>query len=174
MKEWKKLIYPGIPNGKNRFLISSCGELMNEKSGKIYKQETLRTGYQSVRVGFGRYGRLSIIIHKAVACTFIPNPEHMPMINHKDGDKTNNRVDNLEWCTCGYNVKHAYDNGLIKKQIGEKNHQSKLKESDVIEIRNQYKSGSNESSMRALAKKYGVSRNVILKIIHRETWKNVG
>ena len=51
-------------------------------------------------------------IHRAVACTFLDNPNMLPMPNHKDGIKTNNTYTNLEWCTYSYNTQHAYNSGL--------------------------------------------------------------
>lgn len=63
--------------------------------------------------------------HRLVAIMFIPNPEGKPQVNHIDGNPENNNVENLEWCTNGENIKHAYKNNLIERKIGKRNFKSK-------------------------------------------------
>lgn len=67
-----------------------------------------------------------IKVHRLVAIHFIDNPDNKPWINHKDLDKLNNHVDNLEWCTAKENMQHAYDMGAKKKMFGSDNGESKL------------------------------------------------
>jgi hypothetical protein len=77
----------------------------------ILKKVKTKSGY--VRVKLCRSGKCkSVEIHRLVAKAFIPNPNGFNQVNHKDGDKINNRMDNLEWCTGQQNSKHAYDNNL--------------------------------------------------------------
>lgn len=83
----------------------------------ILKQKTNYCGYNHVGLS-NKNGRKTKVVHKLVADAFICNPNNFQEINHKDGNKQNNSVFNLEWCTRSYNVKHAYDLGL-KKPIKE-------------------------------------------------------
>jgi hypothetical protein len=76
-------------------------------------------GYVCVSLQLKDRRRTSFTIHRLVALTFIKNPHNYPVINHKDCNKQNNNVNNLEWTTISYNTKHAYDNNLI--------HQGKIK-----------------------------------------------
>ena len=95
--EWKKLVYPGISDANNRFLISDTGELMNADTKCIYKKDILRSGYYSVKVSLGsRSNRLHIIIHRAVGYTFLQNPNGYSEINHIDGNKLNNNISKMK------------------------------------------------------------------------------
>lgn len=171
---WKKLIYPRIGEYASDFLISDTGELKNIKTNHIYKLETLKSGYYSVRVSLGSSKRKKhIIIHKAVALTFIDNPNNYNVVNHIDGNKLNNSIDNLEWCTYGHNLRHSYENGLFDKSkiSGENNHAHRLTKTQIEEIRTLYKPRSKDANSYTLGRKYGVSHTHILDIIKFNVWK---
>jgi hypothetical protein len=173
---WKPLVYPKIENSHLLFEISSVGRLRNIKTGHICKPEVLSSGYLSCRVTCGkRDSKIHIIIHKGVALTFLPNPNDLPCVNHIDGDKTNNCVENLEWFSYGHNLRHAYDTGLFDKSVisGENNHASKLTSEEILYIRSVYVKGSRQFGARALARKFDVNRVTIASIINGRTWANV-
>ena len=173
---WRTLKYPKIEEYASNFLISDLGEIKNIKTDHIYKPEILSSGYYSVKVSLGsRHNKKHIIIHKAVALTFIDNPNNYNMVNHIDGNKLNNNVNNLEWCTPGHNVKHAYDTGLFDKHkiSGENNHNHKLTKKQVDEIRALYNSKDKHITSSMLAKKFGVSKTQILDIINYKKWNNM-
>ena len=109
-------------------------------------------------------------VHRLVAQAFIPNPDNLPQVNHIDGDKTNNNVDNLEWCTQSENMRHAYKLRL-KSIAGECNPQSKLTQADVNHIRAIYKPRDKEFGAIALGKKYGVHRKTISRITTGQYWR---
>ena len=136
----------------------------------------LTSGYCSVRTTLGHCGdKIHILIHKAVAYTFLPNPKNLPEVNHKDGNKTNNNINNLEWCTSRENQQHKYDTGLLDKSkiSGENNHSSKLSVEDVQYIRDHYICGSKQFGARALSREFGVAYTTISSILHNETWINI-
>lgn len=78
---------------------------------KLLKQVKMRNGYMRVEMSDNGKHKLNLV-HRLVAQAFIPNPNNCSQINHKDGNKENNFVDNLEWCSCKENMKHAWRNGL--------------------------------------------------------------
>lgn len=93
--------------------ISDEGTVFSFVSNRLIKLEKESTGYIRVTL-WNRDNGKHFLVHRLVAKAFIENPENLCQINHKDGNKTNNMVSNLEWCNRQQNMKHAYDNGLIK------------------------------------------------------------
>lgn len=115
-KEWKRLHYRGI-DLTERFLISNHGELYSLITGKMLKQSITKNGYYFVTISNGsRRDKICIKIHRAVAENFISNPIEGLVVNHKDGNKLNNCVENLEWVTQRENAIHAIKNGLHKAE----------------------------------------------------------
>lgn len=107
-------------------------------------------------------------IHRLVALAFIPNNENKKEVNHIDGNKLNNHVENLEWCTRQENIEHCILNKLQKPFKGEEIGNSKLLEFQVIEIRNKFK--PRVYSRAKLAKEYNVSEATIKDILYKRTW----
>ena len=140
------------------------------RDGKVINKNT---GYQLIPQPNGKgYFRVSIgkqlmFVHRLVAEKYIPNPDNKTQVNHKDGNKLNNCVDNLEWVSNQENRNHAIDNGL--HLIGEKCPWHKITEEDVIYITRH----KNEKTQKEWAKIYGVSRSTISDIIHYRTWKQI-
>lgn len=93
-----------------KYAISNTGKVKHLKSGNILKQQNTKSGYKQVMLNSEKkqYYR----VHRLVAYCFLSNPDNKPYINHIDGDKTNNHLDNLEWCTAKENDIHARENGL--------------------------------------------------------------
>jgi len=134
--------------------------------GWTLKQST-NTAYRQVDLRGHR-----VNVHRIVAEAFLPNPLSLPCINHKDGDKWNNHVSNLEWCSYSENSIHAYAIGLRSGQKGETNGTSKLKDDDVRAIRAGYASRVR-GWQTEMAAKYGVSETIISYIVNWKTYKHV-
>jgi hypothetical protein len=95
----------------NQYMIFPNGNVMNVNSGKILKPQLHTKGYLQVQLSV-KCKPIKKFIHRLLANYFIDNPNNLPTINHKDGNKLNNSLSNLEWCSYSYNNKHAYDNNL--------------------------------------------------------------
>lgn len=94
------------------YLVSNTGLVFSNLTNKILKFNRMNNGYLSVEL-FNKGKSKRLLVHRIVAQSFIDNPNNYPVINHKDENKYNNNVDNLEWCTQKYNAN--YGNALIKK-----------------------------------------------------------
>jgi predicted DNA-binding protein YlxM (UPF0122 family) len=110
-------------------------------------------GYRVITI-YNNGKQTDCYVHKLVAENFIPNPDNKPQVNHKDGDKTNNKVSNLEWVTGKENRKHSLENGLYKGQ-------NILTRSNVLEIR----VNPHNLSMTEFANKFNVSKRAIQMVV---------
>lgn len=95
------------------YKISTNGKVYSLKRKKIKRTDTNRNGYESVNLFKNGRGK-HFLVHRLVAQAFIPNPNNYSFVNHIDGNKLNNDVNNLEWCTWSQNMIHAYSHGLVK------------------------------------------------------------
>lgn len=107
------MIYHGKDLG-DFYLVSNTGKIKGVKTGIIRTQNINHEGYYCVSISLGcREHKMCIKVHRAVAETFLKNHYNYPTINHIDGNKANNCVNNLEWCSYQYNTLHAIKNNLL-------------------------------------------------------------
>ena len=161
-------VWRRVKNYENLYVINSHGEIMNVKTGKFLKHTKLNTGYYSVALrGYnGKFKRF--LLHRLLAESFIDNLNNKPMVNHKDGDKTNNNLNNLEWCTLAENLKHAAEHDLYTK--GSNHYRSNLTEEDVFEIKLMIKF---HIPTKKIAELYNVKSYNISDIKSERSWKHV-
>ena len=163
---WKKV------KDNRTYSVSSTGLVRNDKTGRVLKPWICSVGYLTIK--FGLYSK-NKLVHRLVATAFISNPDNKPEVNHKDGNKLNNSISNLEWMTRSENIQHGFETGLIsrqighKKSVGSKNSMAKLNEEKVKQIRKELL----KSSSYDIAKKYGVSYATIRYIASGKTWTHV-
>lgn len=111
-----KEIWKDIEGFEGKYEISNMGRVksLKENGEFLILKPRLSNGYVRVYLGKVEIKLKSALIHRLVATAFIDNCKNKPFVNHKNGIKTDNRVENLEWCTKSENTIHAYNNGLSK------------------------------------------------------------
>ena len=140
--------------------VLSDGRILNKRWNRFLKPQLNNKGYERVQL-CGKF----YFVHRLVAEKYIPNPDNLPQVNHIDGNKTNNNVNNLEWVSNQQNRDHAVKNGLHFQ--GEKCPWAKLTQEDVNYIRNH-----REIHQKDLAKMFNVARTTISGIQNNYKWKN--
>jgi hypothetical protein len=144
----------------------------NKHQGTFLKYNINRKGYAIVKL----YPVKTVSVHRLVAETFIPNSYNLPQVNHIDGNKLNNSVANLEWCSNEYNLSHANETGLISDDTrprGIGHGRAKITEADVIEIRHRYKSGCKINGGAAIARDYGIHSSTVNDIVNLRLWTHL-
>src|SRR5690554_4868133 len=106
--------FKDIP-GMEYYSVSRNGDVKSNRKGRLLTPRVQKDGYVTVHLSFDGKD-FNALVHRLVAMAYLPNPEGKSTVNHKDGNKENNYVDNLEWATYPENMRHAYNNGLIVAQ----------------------------------------------------------
>ena len=162
----------GRVRSKNRVQLRFNGKMYCpfHISGKVLKpyRTGKNDGYPTVNL-IAEGVSVNKKVHRLVAEAFIPNENGYDQINHKDGNKDNNAVDNLEWIDGYGNINHGFDTGLFP--LGEDKCNAKLTAEEVREIRKIYKKGSKEYGAKPLSRKYGVSSTTIRHIVNGRKWR---
>lgn len=145
--------------------ISDTGLIFRDN--KLLTQTKVTQGYVIIQFKLGvKYKRL--LVHRLIATAFIPNPENLATVNHINGIKDDNRVENLEWLSLSDNLKHAHRTGLIQdSNRGEVNGNSKLTKEQVTAIYI-----SNET-FKKLSQRYSCSIATIHCIKNKTRWQHL-
>lgn len=161
-----------IPSYEGLYKMSRDGIVLKNGRLKPMSQHLSTNGYINVRLSKGGKTKTEGL-HRLIALSFIDNPRNLPVVNHKDLNKLNNSIDNIEWCTQKYNLEHSVSLGNTKPLSGkgEKNGFSKLKKEQVLQIREAYK--NNKLSQREIGEIYGVKQTTVANIITRTNWKHI-
>lgn len=164
MVEWLK-----VAGFEHQYEVSSSGKVRNSKTLRILQPGLTANGYHIVVLRRDLKSH-TLYVHRVVGTTFglLENTELI--INHKDGVKTNNNLDNLEPCSFAENMKHAQDTGLLNIVKGSRNGKSKLNESEVKEIKALIKA---KYKLKLIAVSFGVTPEAISAIKRGISWSNI-
>lgn len=150
-----------------KYECNESGTIRNSKTKHIIKQFKGKDGYMRVSLYIDGKSK-TFTVHRLILSSFVKNPNQdiYTEINHIDGNKENNCIDNLEWCTRSENQLHAYKNNLQTDKKGERNGRSVLTENDVTKIREML----GKKTQREIAHLYHVSKSTISAIKNGIIW----
>lgn len=168
----EKEIWLPVVGYEKLYEVSNLGRIKSLRRDKIMTNSLQSTGYLTVGLTVDG-ATINMKVHRLVAIAFLDAPPNGHEVNHKDGVKTNNKLDNLEWVTKPENAIHRHKIGLSTqdnyiREKGEANANSKLTQEQVDEIREKYV--PYKYSANKLAKEFGVSQSCIEHIINKRSW----
>lgn len=180
-EEWRPL--PGKWSHLN-YEVSNLGRIRSLYTGRAMSQRVDSHGYCCVSLSEEGHGSRTIVVHPLVARAFVGPRENGNWVNHKNGVKSDNRADNLEWVTPGENVRHAWNTGLCEqnRESSKAMKMTRTKRGDlingrrlfddatVVEIREKRKQGAGIS---VLAREYGCGAPTMYQLLAGNTYKNV-
>ena len=162
MVQWKKV--KDYPN----YSVSEDGQVRNDVTENIMSQ-SLVGGYPMIGLR-NQEGRKMLYVHRLVATAFLSNPENYPECNHINAIKQDNRVENLEWCTREWNMRHAWDNGLMRAHRGASAWNSKITEEQVLQIRELRSQGLTLMKLKDM---FNIGLTAVYNIVKRKTWSHI-
>lgn len=155
-----------VPNTNNEYFVSNKYRIKSVKRGKERLLVlTVCNGYVRIMTSVNNKKK-TFLFHRVLAILFIPNPNNYPFINHKDLDRSNYNLSNLEWCTQSQNVIHAFKNGRCKKTKFSAGGR-KLTDVQILDIYN------SEIHYSELSKMYGVTATSIGNIKMGYKWGHI-
>ena len=163
----EKEVWKDIVGFEGFYQISNMGNVISyhKEEPRLLSPAPDKDGYLFTHIRGYKGKRKTLRIHRAVAEHFIDNPENKPQVNHINGNKADNRVQNLEWVTPSENMKHAIENGLWEWTPRKGGRKSVLTEEDINKIKTLRKKDSKTYTQVKLAGMFGVSRFSIYKAL---------
>lgn len=164
MNEWVHL------HLSTNYSINKLGEVRNNRTETILKHSTNRYGYTTLNLWINGKKKTQSL-HRALAIAFIPNPENKRCVNHINGNKSDNRIENLEWATDSENQKHSYNTGLSSKPLGIKNPFNKWSEVQILKIKELLK--QNKYTHREISEIVKTTKYVVDDISCGKAWTHL-
>lgn len=163
-------IFKQVKDYEGYYEISNIGNVRSTsyKGTRLLKPAKTKRGYLNV-IFCVNQTKVHKLIHRLVAEAFIPNPRNLEQVNHINGNKEDNTVENLEWCTSEYNNQHALNRGLLNRY--EDRPEAKLTKELVLKIPELIKQGATTDDLKDLFK---VSRRCIDNIFEGKNWTGLG
>lgn len=154
----------------SRIVLCRYGKFRTHKGRLLKPSLTKSTGYLHVKLCKDGKEK-AISLHRVIATTFLPGYDSMFDVNHKNGIKTDNRVENLEWMTRQQNIQHSYDNGLQVSLKGTDHGNAILNDLSIMVIRDAC--STKRYSQRSIALYFKISQQTVSDIYHKKIWRHI-